>query len=87
MKTIAEQLNHDFDKGALELYDFNNNLIYCEDADGYWIKREYDTRNNLIHYECSNGFWGKRKYDSNNKEIYSECSDAIIRHNRTKQII
>jgi hypothetical protein len=56
MKTIAEQLNHDFNKGALRLYDSNGDIIYYENSDGFWVKREYDSKyGNLIYSEDSNG--------------------------------
>ncbi len=35
--------------------DTNNNIIYTEDSNGYWEKREYDTNDNVIYYEDSNG--------------------------------
>ena len=75
MKTIAEQLKHDFKKGALYLYDSNGNEIYFEDSNGYWMKREYDSNGNSIYFEDSHGYWEKRKYDSNCNKIYFEDSD------------
>jgi len=54
--TIAEQLKHDFEKGALCLYDSNGNLIYYETSSGYWTKSEYDSNGNQIYYETSNGY-------------------------------
>jgi hypothetical protein len=56
MKTIAEQLKHDFNKGALRLYDSNGDIIYYENSDGFWVKREFDSKyGNLIYSEDSNG--------------------------------
>ena len=55
MKTIAELLNHDFEKGSLCLYDFNGNQIYFENSNEYWYKREYDSNSNLIYSENSYG--------------------------------
>jgi hypothetical protein len=55
MKTVAQLLKHDFDKGPLYLYDSNNNLIYYENSSGYWWKREYDVNGNQIYFENSNG--------------------------------
>jgi len=85
MKTIAQLLKHDFDKGSLYLYDSNNKLIYYEQSDGYWVKREFDSNNNEIYYEQSDGYWVKREFDSNNNEIYYENSDGEIRDNRPKE--
>ena len=55
MKTIAQLLKHDFNKGSLFLYDSNGNKIYYEGSDGYWSKREYDSNGNQIYHESSNG--------------------------------
>jgi hypothetical protein len=77
MKTIAEQLKHDFSKGALRLYDSNGNIIYYENSDGYWVKREFDSNGNKVYYENSNGTWRKQEYDSNGNEIYYEDSDGF----------
>jgi hypothetical protein len=55
MKTVAQLLKHDFDKGPLYLYDSNDNLIYYENSSGYWWKREYDVNGNQIYFENSNG--------------------------------
>ena len=74
MKTIAQLLNHDFSKGALYLYDSNDNQIYFENSDGEWNKREYDSNGNEIYFEASNRYWEKREYDSNGNEIYFEDS-------------
>ena len=38
-----------------EVYDENDNLIYFENSDGFWAKREYDERDKLIYYEDSAG--------------------------------
>jgi hypothetical protein len=56
------------------IYDSNNNEIYYEDSDGYWVKKEYDSNNNQIYYENSEGDWFKQEYDSNNNRIYYENS-------------
>lgn len=76
MKTIAEQLKHDFSKGSLHLYDSNGNEIYFENSDGYWAKYLYDSNGNEIYFEDSNGFWEKREFDSNGNVIYFETSNG-----------
>ena len=55
MKTVAQILKHDFDKGSLYLYDTNGNLIYLETSRGYWFKREFDVNGNRIYFETSYG--------------------------------
>ena len=85
MKTVAQLLKHDFDKGSLRLYDSNGKIIYFEDSTGYWEKSEYDTNGKLIYYENSNGYWYKSEYDSNGNRIYYENSDGNIEDNRPKE--
>ena len=53
--TIAKQFNHDFSKGDFKLFDENGNLVYFEDSEGYWAKREYDQNGNEVYYENSEG--------------------------------
>ena len=82
MKTIAQQLNvKDF---PFEIKDKNNNLIYYETSNGYWIKQEFDKNNNEIYYENSDGYWSKQEFDKNNNEIYYENSNGYIIDNRPK---
>ena len=54
------------------VYNEQGNLIYLEDDDGYWDKREYDDQGNLIYHEDSNGYWEKYEYDDLGNEIYYE---------------
>ena len=84
MKTVAELLKHDFTKGSLALYDTNGKVIYFENSDGYWYKKEFDSNGNEIYYENSDGFWIKSEYDSNGNRIYCENSNEIIQDNRPK---
>ena len=60
--------------------DKNGNIIYYEESNGFWNKREYNynARGNVIYfyYEDSNRFWSKFEYDDNGKEIYYENSDG-----------
>ena len=85
MKTIAEQIKWDFEaNGTLEIKDKNGNLIYWENLNGFWSKREYDSQGNEIYYEDSNGYWVKWEYDSNGNVIYFENSDGEITDNRPK---
>ena len=64
------------------VYDTNGNVIYSENSNGQWVKKEYDTDDNLIYFETSDGFWIKYEYDTNGNEIYYEDSDGVIRDNR-----
>ena len=78
MKTIAEQIKWDFKtNGELEIKDKNGNLIYWEDSDGWWVKREYDSQGDEIYLEDSDGYWEKREYDSKGNRIYLETSNGL----------
>lgn len=85
MKTIAQLLKHDFDKGPLYLYDTNGNEIYYEGSTEYWSTREYDDNGNKIYYENSYGFWYKQEYDTNGNKIYFENSSGYIEDYRPKE--
>jgi len=74
MKTISQQLN--IKSFPFEIKDKNGNIIYCEDNDGFWFKKEYDEKNNLLYTESSKGYWGKYTYDENGNEIYYEENDG-----------
>ena len=77
MKTIAQQIKWDFEaNGSLEIRDKNDNLIYFENSNGFWTKREYDSKGNEIYFEDSDGYWTKMEYDSQGNEIYFEDSDG-----------
>ena len=82
MKTIAQQLKvKDF---PFEIKDKNNNLIYWEDSEGFWSKREWDLENNhQIYFEKSDGYWAKKEWDSTGL-IYFEDSNGEIIDNRPK---
>ena len=68
------------------IYDDNSNLIYYEDSDGRWFKREYDHNGNEIYYEHSSGYWIKREFDHNGNMLYFEDSDGEIVDNRSGNI-
>ena len=56
MKTIAQQIKWDFKaNGNLVIKDKNGNLIYFENSNGGWGKRERDSKGNEIYYENSEG--------------------------------
>lgn len=56
MQTIAQQIKWNFAKdGSLQIRDGKENLIYYEQACGYWSKREYNENGNEIYYEDSKG--------------------------------
>jgi len=70
IKTIAQELNvTDF---PFTIKDKNGNLIYWENSNEDWWKREYDSNGNEIYWENSNRYWWKKEYDSNRNQIYFE---------------
>ena len=71
--TIAQQLN--VKEFPFEIKDSQGNLIYHEDSNGYWSKREYDSQGNIIYFENSEGYWSKGEYDSQGNVIYYENSN------------
>lgn len=73
MKTIAEQLN--IKEFPFNIKDENENVIYYEDSDGCWSKREFDSDGNRIYSEDSSGFWYKQEFDSDGREVYFEGSN------------
>ena len=58
------------------IYDENNNEIYWEESDGFWVKREYNDYGNIIYSVDSNGYWTKTEYDEYGNEIYYEHSGS-----------
>ena len=80
--TIAQQLNvTDF---PFRIKDKQGNLLYFEDSDGFWSRREYDSKGGEIFYEDSDGYWTKSEYDSEGNTIYHENSRGVIIDKRPK---
>ena len=82
MKTIAQQLN--VKEFPFEIRDNDGNLIYYEESNGYWSKREYNSNGKVIYHENSYGSWQKWGYDSSENVIYYENSDGVISNDRSK---
>jgi hypothetical protein len=80
--TIAQQLK--IKEFPFSINDSNGKLIYFENSDGLWYKREYDSNSNQIYAENSYGYWIKYEYDSNGNHIYTESSYGTIYDNRPK---
>ena len=74
-KTIAQQLNvKDF---PFKIRDKQGNVLYLENSNGDWIKKEYDSAGNKRYYEDSNEFWYKSEYDSAGNQRYYEDSNEF----------
>src|SRR5690606_4543797 len=74
--TIAQQLK--IKEFPFEIRDSKGNLIYFEDSDGSWYKREVDSNSNQIYFENSTGYWAKSEFDSKGNLIYLETINDII---------
>ena len=77
MQTIAQQLK--IKEFPFTIRDSKGNVIYYEDSNGYWSKREYDSKGKEIYYEDSTGYWSKSEYDSKGNVIYYEDSNGYWR--------
>ena len=66
----------------IQLFDSRGNLLYIEDADGSWYKKEIGSNGNVIYEENSSGTI--REYDFNGNEIYYENPDGVIIDKRPK---
>jgi len=72
--TIAKQLN--IKTFPFEIKDSDGKVIYREDSDGYWEKREW-VDGKEIYFEDSDGFWVKREWEwVDGKVIYREDSNG-----------
>ena len=74
-QTIAQQLN--VKKFPFEIKDDNQNVIYYEYSDEYWVKQKFDKNNNRIYFEDSNEYWVKYEFDKNNNRIYFNDSNGF----------
>ena len=77
IKVVLEQFtNGEVNKNLEWIKDSRDNIIYHENSDGDWFKKEYDDRGNNIYYEDSDGFSYRSEYDKDGNEIYIENSDG-----------
>ena len=74
MKTIAQQLN--IKSFPFEIKDTNDNLVYHENSNGYWSKRELDANGKEVYWKDSSGCWWKSEYDANGNQVYYEYSNG-----------
>ena len=77
MKSILKQLGNPDVEYPFTIRDKSGKVIYYEDSNGFWYKREFDNNGKVSYYENSYGNWEKWEYDNNNgKEVYFENSDG-----------
>ena len=48
------------------------NLVYYENANGWWWSKQFDENGNLLYWADASGFWVKKTYDKNNNQISYE---------------
>jgi hypothetical protein len=83
MSTIAQQLN--VKEFPFVIKDNNGNMVYWENSNWYWCRKEYDSNGNMVYWENSNWYWEKYEYDSNGNRIYFAKSNGYIIDNRPKE--
>ena len=71
MKAIAQQLNIKTFPFEIEV---DGNVVYYEDSNGYWYKKEYQD-GNFVYFEDSDGFWEKHEFQDG-KCVYCETSNG-----------
>lgn len=85
MKTIAQQLNWNFEKdGDLVIEIKDGWVAYRENAAGYWERSERDDRGNQIYWENANGLWERYEYTIR-KEIVSTGRIEMVKSEATDQ--
>lgn len=62
MKTIAQQLN--IKEFPFKIRDGRGNLIYYENANGWWEKTEYDLEDEVVYHENSVGEIFDKRFQS-----------------------
>lgn len=68
--SIAQFLN--IKRFPFQIMDSNNNVIYTEDKDGFWIKYEFDEQGNNTYMLDACGRWEKSQFDANGRRISFE---------------
>ena len=69
------------------VFDIDNNEIYIEDSNGYWVKYEFNEDGNLTYVKDSKGYWIKSEYNEHGNIIYYEDSNGNIHSYIDKQYI
>ena len=62
-------------KFPIKLKDDKRNVVYFENSNGFWFKKEYDQNNNVVYYEDSDASWFKQEYDQNINVVYYKDSN------------
>ena len=73
---LSKVFNQPFTIKGDMVYNQLGNIIYYENSNGHWDKKEYDNQGNIIYFENSKGNWEKYEYDDQGNEIYYEDSTS-----------
>ena len=49
--------------------DQYDNLVYYENANGWWWRKEFDERGNCLYHGDASGWWVRHTYNENNERI------------------
>lgn len=49
--------------------DDNGNLIYFENANGWWWRKEFDDRGNCTYHGDASGWWVRHVYNEHNDRV------------------
>lgn len=49
--------------------DENGNLIYFENANGWWWRKEFDDRGNCTYHGDASGWWVRHVYNEHNDRV------------------
>jgi hypothetical protein len=71
-KLYNDNISIEYGNHYVNTYNSNRKVIYNENSEGDWVKKEYDSNGNEIYYEDNYGEWVKTEYDSNGNQIYYE---------------
>jgi len=52
--------------------DEHGNLVYFENANGWWWRKEYDDAGRCTYRSDASGFWVRKAFDDNGEEILYE---------------
>lgn len=64
-------------KYPIQLYNKDGKLIYNENSDGFWFKKEYNDNGYEIYHETSKGYWYRRDVTSDGRQTYYYNSNNI----------
>ena len=69
-------------EGSLALYNERGEVVYYENANGYWARSKYNEAGKQVYYQNSKGSWEKKRYNGAGEVVYCANSKGIIRDNR-----